>query len=181
MAGRHHSQEDRDRALGALMASAVLRGDVWQPNYKQTARLMASSGDPLVVGEATLRRWWGQRNMARDDALRRSVTTARDTLNEQGATDWLTLMYGRCQAALDVVMTEVETEYHEIDREGKKLQPKFLGDRKARAIQTVMDVAPAIEDRLNGKGDKSAHPQGRIRTLRDAINRKRSLTGRSKT
>lgn len=82
MPGPRYTQEHQDRALGALMASAVEVGGQRIPNFRAVERQMG-------ISARTLERWWEKRNVSGDAELCRAVSRARGEVAEEGAGDFL--------------------------------------------------------------------------------------------
>lgn len=118
MGGRRYTQEDRDRALGALMGSATLEDGEWKPEFQPTAKAIGVPRD-------TLRRWWRTRDRADDAQLRASRARAREEAQVEGAVVCLADRVRWLQAKADALANQ---EW-ELD-----------ADRAARALLTLAEV-----------------------------------------
>lgn len=143
MAGgrRKYTEEDKDKALGFLMASAVLEDGEWIPAFRSVA---GTSG----ISKTTLIRWWSGRDRSRDGTLRSGVTRAREALIEEGAREHIEehIKKGiqRCvQYVADPIHYDSSTYSDESGREhvrGARL------DHAARALETLLKTAAHIEE-----------------------------------
>ena len=136
-----YTQQDKDRALGALMASALLEDGEWVPNFNGVAA-------SLEMPRTTLRRWWSGRDRSGDGQLRSGVARARSAIIEDGAREHIEehIKKGiqRCvQYVADPIHYDSSTYNDESGREhvrGARL------DHAARALETLLKTAAHIEE-----------------------------------
>ena len=149
MAGRsRYSQQDKDRALAALMASAAQRGDgTLMPQFRPVGR-------SLGIGQKSLRRWWGERDRTLDAALCRAKTHARIASRANGAETWIEDCVGRIKEGVSWVVAE--------ERRTDDARP----DQIARALKDIVFVVKQVDDLT--KTDTTASPEGRMDSLRKA-------------
>lgn len=158
MAGRRYTQEEKDHALGALMASAVLTDGEWVANV----RAVESS---LGVPRTTLKRWWDGRDKSRDGPLRASVTRAADELQADGAKDWLRTQYAKAADILAMVLDRERYDAQTVeDASGRVVvvQPATGPDRAAKAMQITVDLLPRLDRLLHGEPETGDNMLGHI-------------------
>ena len=176
MAGAHHNQESIDRALAALMASAVEDSDgSWSPQFSKVSRDMKRP-------QTTLRRWWRARDRRHDGELRRGCTRARTEVRQEGAEDWLRVQVGRVKDVVVYITNPLHysTELVEVPfSEGKKFTVEGTRpDHAARAMKLTVEVLKDLDGLLESEGGAGS-PEKRMASLRKAAAQV-GLTGRKK-
>lgn len=149
MAGRaKYSQDDRDAACAALMASSMERPDGSRaPRYRNVSA-------SLRIPESTLRTWWKARRLDDDCALLRSSTRARSEVRAEGARTWIEDRVEDLRQGVEWVLSP--------DRRAEVDRP----DQMARALKDIAAVVKEVQA-LTGTDDVT-DPAARMRELRAA-------------
>jgi hypothetical protein len=160
MPGRtKYTQKKRDKALGALMASAVEQDDgSWVPQYRKVGRA-------LSIDDRTLRRWWKRRDVTQDAALRRSSGHARAAVREEGAKTWVEAQVEALKAGVAWVLSpERRAPQERTDHEGREYTIEPKPDAIARSLKDAMVVIEKV-DKLTS-GNSNSTPATRLAGLR---------------
>lgn len=155
-----YTQDDRDKALGALMASATLVGVEWVPNFRAVARV-------LKVSARTLERWWESRDQKADAALRRAVTREREALVEEGAGDFLEAMVEGYQRIARYIINPIHyrTTLVRLPGTGRLVRVKGVRpDQAAKALQITAGLHKDLKSLLSGEqGEERKDPLAHAR------------------
>ncbi len=156
MSGLRSNQERRDRALGALAASAVEVGGELVPNFLATSRT-------LGVSRPTLQKWWKARDRAKDAQLRASVTRAREEVAQEGAEAFLGEL---SQGIRRIAQYLIDAKHYgdggvRVDHAAKTLAILLDSEERLRAVLTG-----------SGRGSTSTDPMAEAR---EALRRTRLL------
>lgn len=166
MAGRaKYTQEQRDAALAALMASAVEQpGGGWAPMFRDVMRSMS-------IPKSTLQRWWKGRDVGQDGPLRASCTRARSEVRQEGAEDWIRSQVDRVKAVVWYITDPIhyKTELEVVPfSDGQLLQVQGTRpDHAARAMKLTVEVLKDM-DGLLSDDNGAATPERRMSRLRQA-------------
>jgi len=165
MAGRvKYTQEQRDTALAALMASAVEGdGGVWKPQFRVVGRQQK-------LGDRTLRRWWKERDVSQDDALRRANTRARSEVRKDGAKDWLESQVSRVQNVVTYI-TDPQHYSRELVEvpfsDGKLVRLEGTRpDHAARAMKLTVEVLKDLDGLMAHQS--ASTPDRKLASLKEA-------------
>lgn len=165
MGRKKYSQDDKDHAMGALMASAVLVDGEWVPDCSATER---STG----ISNTTLKRWWDARDRGNDGRLREIATRGTAASAEHGARSWLDSVWKGLAKGVDVIVEDLgnprETGVDDKGR-GWEIGPNVA--QRAAAIKTIHELAEAIDAKANGTGEEVSKIGDAQRRLKDAIRR----------
>jgi hypothetical protein len=153
MGAPRYSQQDKDRALQALMASAVEQGGEWVPNFRRLTK------EPDMPSFGTLRRWWAARDVTQDGSLRLPLQRAREQVAHEGALDWYRAQVESCRN----VVTYILDPEHRIGDE------RLRADHMARALKDVWPVIKDIQGALDGK--QSRDHAAKVARLRQRVKR----------
>jgi transposase-like protein len=127
-----YTEDQKQAALGALMASAVLVQGEWVPNFDAVAR-------EVGISHQTLRRWWRERDVAGDVGLRGAVSRGAAAVQQEGAADWYRAKLEGGRALVDHLLAP-ET-YKGLD-----------GDKAARLFHLTMQGLRDLGAQLEGSG-----------------------------
>ena len=149
---RRYTQEQRDEALGALMASATLDEGVWQPQYRPVESV-------TNISRTTLMRFWRERDVTQDVTLRASVARGRDECNDAGASDWMTDQYKLVKCKVNGLLSRKWTRAFVVSdgAGGTEVATEDLeADKAARAIHLTIESLGKLNTALGKTEPKSA-------------------------
>ncbi len=143
MSGDRSNQERRDRALGALAASAVEVDGELVPNFLATSR-------SLGVPRQSLQKWWKARDKNKDAQLRASVTRAREQVAQEGAEVFLRDL---SEGIRRIAMYMIDSKHYgeggvRVDHAAKTLAILLASEERLRSVLTGTAQASAHRDPL---------------------------------
>jgi hypothetical protein len=175
MGAPRYSEEKKQEALGALMASAVLVSGEWAPNFRAVA---AESG----LSHVTLQRWWKERDKSKDGPLRTSVARACEDAQQDGARGWVE----SCLAAVQEGVTWILSPSHRttVTRyswDGEKSWEEYAvkPDALARAYRDSVAIVGDVQRLTTGQGgDGGKSRAARLERMQGALKRTGTGDGR---
>lgn len=159
-----YSQTQRDSAIAALMASAVLVDGELQPNYRQVAR----STD---ISRSTLRSWWQTRDPDEDRQLSPPLQRARAQAREQGASQLLQDLVATIEQQVAYIAHPAHYDTRlVVGRDGRTRVAGVPLHQAARALQSLVHAHRHLQTVLSAQPERMSQEE-RIDRIRQAVRR----------
>jgi len=159
-----YSQTQRDSAIAALMASAVLVDGELQPNYRQVAR-------STNIARSTLRSWWQARDRDEDRQLSPPLQRARAQAREQGATQLLQDLVATIEQQVAYIAHPAHYDTRlVVGRDGCTRVAGVPLHQAARALQSLVHAHRHLQTVLI-RPDQMGAPDDTLQRAREAVRR----------
>ena len=159
-----YSQTQRDSAIAALMASAVLVDGELQPNYRQVAR----STD---ISRSTLRSWWQTRDPDEDRQLSPPLQRARAQAREQGASQLLQDLVATIEQQVAYIAHPAHYDTRlVVGRDGRTRVAGVPLHQAARALQSLVHAHRHLQTVLSAQPERMSQEE-RLERIRQAVRR----------